>query len=656
LQWLASLSKEDDYIVGTYGEGKSQVPGTSMFCEGRRGDTFFDFLYCGIHHCDRCNKGKPSDITFDAAGLSHARQKITFDLKGPTIESMGYSYVLERQCEFEAEIRACPDRAFAVWMASDMAAGAPRLDVRGCYSGGRVEPGALYYKCKPDEVLRSWDAVSLYPSVMTAQYEYPIGPPTVLRSHKGGDVEASFNECVSEQNIDKFFGLVRCKMISDRTRLHHPLIVRHNVGTPNEKLTSSACPKCAARVALKVCSHDDALSCADCEELGEETCKHVRCCSECQFLHLRAPCEHTDDERAFWVECTTEEIKCALREGDTLLKITEVHHFERRGNATSDFVYYWYRVKLAASGLPSKITSIEDTRAREAAIVAYLARLDADTEKKFSKKCDLRADEFCFNAGLRQVAKIMLNSFYGKFGTRPDKQGQAYVSTREQFDKLVQEHNHKMELSFIIRDADDPVSVMSFKNYYNNISITESTSVYVAIFVCAYGRLKLYNEALKPAGDKALYWDTDSCLRITKRSDLVPECDGFLGDWEHEPEKDSVEFASLGPKTYALALENGGCMSKCKGISKKVAAVTMDVGKFKEILLGETACIVSRQEQWKRTNEVVDGDRGFKVKIEKDFGRTTRFTASKRMPCAPEVDEEGKVVAIMTKPFGYKST
>jgi hypothetical protein len=60
----------------------------------------------------------------------------------------------------------------------------------------------------------------------------------------------------------------------------------------------------------------------------------------------------------------------------------------------------------------------------------------------------------------------------------------------------------------------------------------QKSNVYIAAYVTAYARLKLY-EALEILQDKALYFDTDSCVYVSPTGDhIIPISDsGELGTW-----------------------------------------------------------------------------------------------------------------------------
>jgi DNA polymerase type B, organellar and viral len=657
IKWLAlQARRRGREIDGMLYGHKVQVPGTKLRCLGRLDDEFFDMMYCNFSGCPHCyGDGTAADLVVAShKGMTQRQAREETEKKRELIESLGFAYTTSRSCEFARELKRTPGEELAEAM--DAYHAVVRLNVRRCYAGGRVEPGALYYKCAEDEVLRSFDAVSLYPSVMVGEYEYPCGLPEILVGVRDEAAAAAFAECVASQDVSRYFGLIRCRVLVDRRRHHHPLVYRHHAGTQQEKLVASACAECGGRQPLRECGHAEQLLCEACAE-GGTPCMHVRCCTECQAAHMARPCEHSDEERAFWLECTTAELEAALEAGDRLLDISEVHHFARRGKPTREYVGAWYRAKQRASGWPAHIAAMPPGPERDAAETAMLADLDAKALAAFGAPMNLRREEIAFNAGARQVAKINLNALYGKFGTRPERTAVAYVTDPDELGKVVDRKTTELRVGFICKNTDsgEPVTVMVYETAESNYQISQSTSVYVAIFVTAYGRLKLYREQLAPTGARALYWDTDSCLKVMKKTDPVPPCDDFLGEWGHEPEKDATAFASLGPKTYALDLVGGGVMAKCKGIGKAAAGSSMSVGLFKEILTGERACIFTRQEQWARTNAPVDGDCGYRIRVTRDFGRTTRLTAAKRAPLPPEFFEDGSLRAIRSAPFGHNT-
>lgn len=688
IKWLALLQhRTEDLgpIQGILHGARVQVPGTRIDCEGRRGDEFFDMQYCKLFGCTVCGPAQDTSLAAPGTGLTKAQlQKARFEKRRKVIESMGFTYTTERTCNFNNLIKP-DDVRFELFVATSKYHNVPRLITRNCYSGGRVEPIRLHYKCADDELLRSYDAVSLFPAQMALR-DFPIGTPTILYALTDKAAASAFAECVAAQNIDRYFGLIRCRVLVDKARLHHPLVFTHNRGVVGrEKQAASACFECGARNLLSRCEHDEDLRCGDCT--SKKACPHLRCCSACQLAHMGARCYHLPEERTFWIEATTEEVrlrrtarqsfgsalipsslspltqvKQALADGDELLEISEVHHWERRGKPLAPFVEAFYRVKQLSSGWSDKVAKMGEGPEKESAKARELAYLDCRWEAAFGKPLGASPEDIVYNGGMRQVAKIVLNSSYGKFGSKPVRSQGHYLTTPEELGKILDARPTKLAVDFIVADTSDgkPVTVMRSETDSTRGQIARETSVVTAAFVTAYGRLQLYNDQLKPAGEGALYCDTDSCLRIEKRDQPPTTTAGeFLGDWGHEPEKDCTEFASLGPKTYALTCVNGNNIVKCKGIGKAAANSSMSVDIFKEVLVGEAEAVRTRSQQFQKTTGCIEtesgkADHGWRVKILEAFARTTRLTAAKRQTCAPEY-EGGELKTIRTVPFGYSS-
>ncbi|PIC11801.1 hypothetical protein B9Z55_028854 [Caenorhabditis nigoni] len=125
-------------------------------------------------------------------------------------------------------------------------------------------------------------------------------------------------------------------------------------------------------------------------------------------------CQHSDDERSFTGTFTTVELKKALSLG---YWITQVYHGVKYEK--------WIRMEMMervdslhhtltySSGWPKNVQSEEDKKA----FVAGYKEKEAIT---------LDPSLFESNAGKRAVAKLMLNSLWGKFAQRVDRQKHCY--------------------------------------------------------------------------------------------------------------------------------------------------------------------------------------------------------------------------------------
>ena len=79
-----------------------------------------------------------------------------------------------------------------------------------------------------------------------------------------------------------------------------------------------------------------------------------------------------------------------------------------------------------------------------------------------------------------------------------------------------------------------------------------ASNVYIAAFITAWARIKLYEDALGPLGEKVIYMDTDSVIYVSPTGlPLIPmDTTGEMGLWTNEAKVGDhfVELVSSGPK------------------------------------------------------------------------------------------------------------
>ncbi len=119
-------------------------------------------------------------------------------------------------------------------------------------------------------------------------------------------------------------------------------------------------------------------------------------------------------QRSFWGSWVTLELDEALKQGYQVLEISEVwdykNHVKYDGKSAESGLFTRYinsflKLKVEASGWPSWVKTEED---REKFVTEY--------EEREGIRLDVANVEM--NKTLRQVAKLCLNSFWGKFGQR----------------------------------------------------------------------------------------------------------------------------------------------------------------------------------------------------------------------------------------------
>lgn len=372
--------------------------------------------------------------------------------------------------------------------------------------GGRTDTTKLYYKAKTGEKIKYVDFTSLYP--WTNKYcRYPLYHPQIITDNF--------------EDISKYFGLCKLKILPPRKLYHAVLAYRCN-----GKLNFPLCRTCV------------------------ETTNQSRC-------------THSDEERYIIGTYATPEIQKAVEKGYTIIKVYEVWHFKdscqyepenQSEGLFSDYVQMFLKLKQEASGFPADCHSEEDKQ-------NYIRKY------KEHEGIDLDYQNICPNPSLRSIAKLCLNSFWGKWGQRTILKRHSFFheSEADKFFQILSDPSKVVENFHII--SEDTIQLEWTQNSaFPPVDV--KTNIFIAVFTTMWARLKLY-EVLDMLGDRVLYTDTDSCIYVSRDGEPEPSLGNYLGELTSEltpKEGHIVEFVSGGPKNYAYrTLTSEVC--KVKGFS-----------------------------------------------------------------------------------------
>ena len=361
------------------------------------------------------------------------------------------------------------------------------LQPRDAFFGGRTGAVALHHEVSPGEKIFYVDVTSLYPWV-NKNAEYPLGHPEII-----------FNP--SLEDFEDYFGLAKVSILPPYKLFHPVLPVR--IG---EKLTFPLCSACVK------------------EELAKP------------LLEREAICRHSREERVLVGTWCTPEIEKAREVGYVLLEVHEMWNFERgEGGLFAEYVDTWLKVKTEASGWPRDCDTEEEKQ---------------DFIERFEEREGIRLDykKVEPNPGLKATAKLMLNSFWGKFGQRENLPQTAQCTSPDQLYKLLDDDCIEVQN---IRFSTEDVLEVVYAYKEDSILPNNRTNVFIAAFTTCWARLKLYSY-LQTLGEQVLYYDTDSVIyKWSAGLPKVPTGD-YLGDLKDELNGDYiVEFLSGGPKNYA---------------------------------------------------------------------------------------------------------
>ncbi|KAL3118057.1 hypothetical protein niasHT_004860 [Heterodera trifolii] len=389
--------------------------------------------------------------------------------------------------------------------------------------GGRVEPFWLLHKCAPDEEIVYIDIVSLYPYCMKAR-PFPIGIPHVWTGEQLWQAGAQ----VFEASAPPPAGLCPPPALPWRCPEDNPF---------RGFLFCRVLPPTA-------------------EELGDrEPLLPYRTqadgrlifglCSRCAELRQQRICHHEERERAWTAAYTHVELNRALSIGYRVLNVHEVWHYERWASPDNDnglfteYVNTFLRLKAEASGWPAGC----DTEAARAEHIRQFAEQEG---------IHLRPDNIGHNPGLRQLAKDLLNSLWGKMAERPERDEVVYTNSARDFHELLMRPEQEVVSFTHLNDQLDRCVVRKREPFAR---APEHNNLAVACFVTSHARLYLYDwlEEVRRVGGRSLYCDTDSVLYVKQRGAEGVREGNALGDMKRElPGRRIIDFFAAGPKNYGF--------------------------------------------------------------------------------------------------------
>ena len=237
---------------------------------------------------------------------------------------------------------------------------------------------------------------------------------------------------------------------------------------------------------------------------------------------------------------TSVELQMAMQYGYRVDRLHEIHEYQGSSDLFKSYIQTFLKLKLESSGLPKEVQK-DATR-----WATYADEMD----KRLGVKLEYAKMER--NAGKRAIAKIMLNSLWGKLAQKP-KQPQFVTCTAAQEYMDLDRKDEDGEITMFYRERTKTGAMIIGYTGTDDPEMLQRTNVAVASFVSAGGRVRL-TKTLTSLGDRVLYHDTDSI--VYEKDHEHPERNvtlgKFLGEWEDETKGCPItEFVALGPKSYA---------------------------------------------------------------------------------------------------------
>ena len=195
-------------------------------------------------------------------------------------------------------------------------------------------------------------------------------------------------------------------------------------------------------------------------------------CKTCAETRNQNECKHTDDKRSFIGTWTTDEVNKAIEKGYKVLRTYEVWHFDKTtDDLFKSYIRRFMKIKLESSKYDFKTKEEEK-----------------NSKLKIKKILDINIEKLEYNAGLRAIAKLCLNSLWGRFGQRTNMSQTRYVTELADFyEILLDDKLDNLNIQFM----NDYMVQMThnFKDQF--VDNYKNTNIYIACFTTSHARLML---------------------------------------------------------------------------------------------------------------------------------------------------------------------
>ena len=395
------------------------------------------------------------------------------------------------------------------------------IKLRDAFFGGRTGPMKIYHQVKEGEKISYKDVRSLYPKTNFST-EYPVG-------HPEKKIFKYFEQTVNwtHPSHNPYRGILKVLLIPPKN-LRVP-VMPSRIGNDDLRLLFTLCHCCAKKY-------------PEGGRIKDYTCKH------------------SEAQRQFVSTCTHIELNEALNVGYKVKKLFRVLEYKSFDDTIfKKYVREFFKIKLEASGFEKEFNTEEK---QDIFLKECLELFGVEVEK----------GNMIYNAALRTLAKICLNSLWGRFALR--NLLSKTLITNDPFDLYVYFNDPKIELSCLDQISEN-MFLITYKTKEEFIEEHDSSNIVLSLWTTSAARialLKLLQKVDATPGCEILYMDTDSVIYSHPENsdplstgphlgDLTDECDG----------KKIVEYVSAGCKNYAMKIEKANgefeYMLKIRGIT-----------------------------------------------------------------------------------------
>ena len=306
-----------------------------------------------------------------------------------------------------------------------------------------------------------------------------------------------------------WYGLIKCKVLAPR-KLYHPVLPQRIKVDGYKKLVFALCRTCTLK-------------------------------------RSQNECKHTEDQRSFVGTWTTDEVAKAVDKGYKVIDVYEVWHFANTSdNLFKGYIRKFMKIKLESSKYDFKTKEEEN-----------------NFKAKIKDSLDIEIEGLAYNPHLRSIAKLCLNSLWGKFCERANLLQNKFVTELADFYEILL--NDKLDIrNFEFVNEDMVQMTYTYKEAF--VENSNNTNIYIGCFTTSHARLMLYDK-LDYLDRQVIYYDTDSIIYVDNGSKKI-ETGDELGDLTDELSGLTISsFVSTGPKSYSFKYGNNKQKAAIKGFT-----------------------------------------------------------------------------------------
>jgi hypothetical protein len=233
---------------------------------------------------------------------------------------------------------------------------------------------------------------------------------------------------------------------------------------------------------------------------------HLALCKECLKNKASKHCNHRSKNKRSFISCyQITDLEKAVALGYEILEWYEIHHYKKRENIFAEFVKVLAAQKLKNTNIFELINS--DSRDEKEKICHALnVKMNFDTDPNLI----LTPDNIVSNPAQKELFKLMLNSFYGRFALHTNFTHHYFCRSLQEIERYASQKDTKIIDIFSFSDDICEIEVVAPTKVKPNLNGT----LYITSEINALARKFIYekSEEIEKAGGMILSIDTDAII------------------------------------------------------------------------------------------------------------------------------------------------